>query len=122
MMCCAGHFGYIKLALPAYHIGFFKHILNVLQVICKYIIIIIYLYDYYVFSSRVVLGAVNTLLAFIAQLGTILYLFRFSCYMPYALWVVLQVLSVVDTKKIQKMKKGWRIFSNNDSYEILLRF
>ena len=99
MMYCAGHFGYIKLALPAYHIGFFKHTLNVLQVICKYIIITIYLYDYYVFSSRVVLGAVNTLLAFIAQLGTILYLFRFLCYVPHALWVVLQVLWVVDTTK-----------------------
>ena len=32
---CAGHFGHIKLALPVYHIGFFKHTLNILQVICK---------------------------------------------------------------------------------------
>ena len=32
---CAGHFGYIKLALPVYHIGFFKHTLSILQCICK---------------------------------------------------------------------------------------
>jgi len=32
---CAGHFGYIRLALPVYHIGFFKHTLQVLQCICK---------------------------------------------------------------------------------------
>ena len=32
---CAGHFGYIKLALPCFHIGYFKHTLNLLQCICK---------------------------------------------------------------------------------------
>lgn len=32
---CAGHFGYIKLALPVFHIGFLKHTLNILQSICK---------------------------------------------------------------------------------------
>lgn len=32
---CAGHFGDIKLALPVYHIGFFKAALTVLQDICK---------------------------------------------------------------------------------------
>ena len=32
---CAGHYGYIKLALPVYHIGFIKHTLNILQCICK---------------------------------------------------------------------------------------
>jgi len=32
---CAGHFGYIKLALPVFHIGFFKHTVNFLQCICK---------------------------------------------------------------------------------------
>lgn len=32
---CAGHYGYIKLALPVYHIGFIKHTLNLLQCICK---------------------------------------------------------------------------------------
>jgi DNA-directed RNA polymerase III subunit RPC1 len=32
---CAGHFGYIKLALPVFHIGFLKHTLNLLQSICK---------------------------------------------------------------------------------------
>ena len=32
---CAGHFGYIKLALPCFHIGYLKHTLNLLQCICK---------------------------------------------------------------------------------------
>ena len=32
---CAGHYGYIQLALPVFHIGFFKHTLNILQCICK---------------------------------------------------------------------------------------
>jgi DNA-directed RNA polymerase III subunit RPC1 len=32
---CAGHFGYIKLELPVFHIGYFKDILTVLQMICK---------------------------------------------------------------------------------------
>ena len=35
MSDCVGHFGYIKLALPVFHIGFFKHVLSILQVICK---------------------------------------------------------------------------------------
>eukprot|EP00592_Proboscia_alata_P018835 CAMPEP_0194420412 /NCGR_PEP_ID=MMETSP0176-20130528/19699_1 /TAXON_ID=216777 /ORGANISM="Proboscia alata, Strain PI-D3" /LENGTH=274 /DNA_ID=CAMNT_0039228013 /DNA_START=117 /DNA_END=938 /DNA_ORIENTATION=+ len=32
---CAGHFGFIKLSMPVFHIGFFKHTLNLLQSICK---------------------------------------------------------------------------------------
>lgn len=32
---CAGHFGYIHLALPVFHIGYFKHIYAFLQCICK---------------------------------------------------------------------------------------
>lgn len=32
---CAGHFGYIKLALPVFHIGFIRHTLHILQCICK---------------------------------------------------------------------------------------
>nr|CCA19646.1 DNAdirected RNA polymerase III largest subunit puta [Albugo laibachii Nc14]CCA23078.1 RNA polymerase III putative [Albugo laibachii Nc14] len=32
---CVGHFGYIKLELPVFHIGFFKAILEILQMICK---------------------------------------------------------------------------------------
>jgi DNA-directed RNA polymerase III subunit RPC1 len=32
---CAGHFGYIRLALPVFHIGYLKHTLNLLQCICK---------------------------------------------------------------------------------------
>ncbi|KIM21606.1 hypothetical protein M408DRAFT_18355 [Serendipita vermifera MAFF 305830] len=32
---CVGHFAYIKLALPVFHIGYFRHILTILQCICK---------------------------------------------------------------------------------------
>jgi DNA-directed RNA polymerase III subunit RPC1 len=32
---CAGHFGYIKLAMPVFHIGFLRHTLHILQSICK---------------------------------------------------------------------------------------
>ena len=32
---CPGHFGMIKLAVPIFHIGYFKYILNILQCICK---------------------------------------------------------------------------------------
>ncbi|XP_040568151.1 DNA-directed RNA polymerase III subunit RPC1 [Lepeophtheirus salmonis] len=32
---CIGHFGYIDLELPVYHVGFFRSIIQVLQSICK---------------------------------------------------------------------------------------
>lgn len=32
---CNGHFGYIKLALPALHVGYLKMIITILQDICK---------------------------------------------------------------------------------------
>ncbi|XP_071952923.1 DNA-directed RNA polymerase III subunit RPC1-like [Antedon mediterranea] len=32
---CIGHYGYIDLELPVFHIGFFRSILSILQVICK---------------------------------------------------------------------------------------
>ena len=32
---CSGHFGYIKLELPVFHIGYFKHVMAILQCICK---------------------------------------------------------------------------------------
>ncbi|GAA5869946.1 hypothetical protein JCM1840_007679 [Sporobolomyces johnsonii] len=32
---CVGHYAYIKLVLPVFHIGYFKHILGILQCICK---------------------------------------------------------------------------------------
>lgn len=32
---CAGHFGHIKLILPVYHIGFLKHIVSILNCVCK---------------------------------------------------------------------------------------
>ena len=35
MQKCNGHFGYVRLALPALHIGYFKKIVMVLQNICK---------------------------------------------------------------------------------------
>ena len=35
MQKCNGHFGYVRLALPALHIGYFKKIIMVLQDICK---------------------------------------------------------------------------------------
>ena len=38
---CIGHYGYIDLELPVFHIGFFKTITNILQAICKVSIFII---------------------------------------------------------------------------------
>ena len=32
---CAGHFGYIKLEMPVFHIGYFKNIIAILQQVCK---------------------------------------------------------------------------------------
>jgi len=32
---CAGHFGYIQLELPVFHVGYFRHTLVILQCICK---------------------------------------------------------------------------------------
>lgn len=32
---CNGHFGHVKLALPAFHIGYFKKMIEVLQITCK---------------------------------------------------------------------------------------
>lgn len=32
---CVGHYGYIRLVLPVFHWGFFKHTVAILQVICK---------------------------------------------------------------------------------------
>jgi DNA-directed RNA polymerase III subunit RPC1 len=32
---CVGHFGHMRLCLPVFHIGFFKHMLNVLKCVCK---------------------------------------------------------------------------------------
>lgn len=33
---CIGHFGHTKLCLPIYHIGYFKHLLVILKMVCKY--------------------------------------------------------------------------------------
>ena len=35
MQKCNGHFGYVRLALPALHIGYLKKTIMVLQNICK---------------------------------------------------------------------------------------
>ncbi|KAK2866790.1 hypothetical protein Q7C36_002846 [Tachysurus vachellii] len=32
---CLGHYGYVDLELPCFHIGYFKAIINILQMICK---------------------------------------------------------------------------------------
>lgn len=32
---CNGHFGHVRLALPAYHFGYFKKIIEILNIICK---------------------------------------------------------------------------------------
>ena len=32
---CSGHFGHVRLALPVFHIGYFKMIITILQEICK---------------------------------------------------------------------------------------
>ncbi|KAF7550435.1 hypothetical protein G7Z17_g5697 [Cylindrodendrum hubeiense] len=32
---CNGHFGYVKLALPAFHVGYFRFVMSILQEICK---------------------------------------------------------------------------------------
>ncbi len=32
---CVGHYSYIKLALPVYHIGYFRASIQVLQDVCK---------------------------------------------------------------------------------------
>ncbi|KAH8704259.1 putative DNA-directed RNA polymerase III largest subunit [Talaromyces proteolyticus] len=32
---CNGHFGHVRLVLPAFHIGYFKRVIGILQVICK---------------------------------------------------------------------------------------
>lgn len=32
---CIGHFGYIDLVLPVFHVGYFKAVINILQSICK---------------------------------------------------------------------------------------
>lgn len=35
LQLCSGHFGYIRLELPVFHAGFFKHTLAILQCVCK---------------------------------------------------------------------------------------
>jgi DNA-directed RNA polymerase III subunit RPC1 len=32
---CNGHYGYVRLALPAFHIGYLKLVMAILQQICK---------------------------------------------------------------------------------------
>ncbi|KAH8071284.1 DNA-directed 5'-3' RNA polymerase [Aureococcus anophagefferens] len=32
---CAGHFGVVRLELPVFHVGYFKHVLTILQCVCK---------------------------------------------------------------------------------------
>ena len=32
---CVGHYGFIDLELPVFHIGYFRAVINILQSICK---------------------------------------------------------------------------------------
>lgn len=32
---CVGHFGYLDLSLPVFHVGLFRATISILQVICK---------------------------------------------------------------------------------------
>ena len=32
---CIGHYGYIDLELPVFHVGYFRACINILQTICK---------------------------------------------------------------------------------------
>lgn len=32
---CVGHFGYLDLALPVYHVGHFRSTIQILQAVCK---------------------------------------------------------------------------------------
>ena len=32
---CIGHYGYIDLELPVFHVGYFRSCINILQIICK---------------------------------------------------------------------------------------
>jgi DNA-directed RNA polymerase III subunit RPC1 len=32
---CPGHWGYFKLELPIFHVGYFKFVVDILQCICK---------------------------------------------------------------------------------------
>lgn len=32
---CTGHFGYVRLPLPAFHVGYLRFIISILQEICK---------------------------------------------------------------------------------------
>lgn len=32
---CAGHFGYLRLELPVFHVGYFRNTVQLLQCICK---------------------------------------------------------------------------------------
>lgn len=35
LSACNGHFGHVRLALPAFHIGYLKLVMGILQDICK---------------------------------------------------------------------------------------
>lgn len=32
---CVGHFGHLHIDLPIYHIGYFKHLVVILKMVCK---------------------------------------------------------------------------------------
>ncbi|KZZ90018.1 DNA-directed RNA polymerase III largest subunit [Ascosphaera apis ARSEF 7405] len=37
LQACNGHFGHVRLVLPAFHVGYFKRVISILQEICKFL-------------------------------------------------------------------------------------
>ncbi|KAI5291986.1 hypothetical protein KEM52_006708, partial [Ascosphaera acerosa] len=35
LQACNGHFGHVRLVLPAFHVGYFKRVISILQEVCK---------------------------------------------------------------------------------------
>lgn len=35
LQACNGHFGHVRLVLPAFHVGYFKRVIGILQEVCK---------------------------------------------------------------------------------------
>lgn len=66
-MDCVGHYAYIKLVVPVFHIGYFKHTIGILQCICKvslkishvHIPLIISFRPVLVFCSRSLIGVLS---------------------------------------------------------------
>ena len=42
---CIGHYGYIDLELPVFHVGYFRNIIIILQNICKVLLTLLFLFS-----------------------------------------------------------------------------